>query len=213
MATRGSSPVPHALSPSKFGAAASGDESVEGNERLTSSVAALLLVLLAIEGATVVRVGSLLTLHVFLGLLLIPPIALKIASALYRFVRFYSRSRQYRRKGPPPLFLRILGPGVVVLTIILFASGVVLLFCGPALRGEMLTIHQVSFVLWFGAMTIHVLGHILETLKLAPRDFARRTRKSVAGAGLRQCAIVVSLGVGVYLAVSLVGRTGHFLVG
>ena len=53
-----------------------------GNARLTSTIASILLVLLAFEGITVLHVGSLLTLHVFLGLVLIPPIALKIASTI-----------------------------------------------------------------------------------------------------------------------------------
>ena len=52
----------------------------DGNERLTGSAGATLLVLLAAEGLTVLSLGSLLSLHVFLGVMLIPPVALKIAS-------------------------------------------------------------------------------------------------------------------------------------
>jgi hypothetical protein len=184
-----------------------------GNARLTSTIAAVLLVLLAIEGVTVLHVGSLLTLHVFLGLVLIPPIALKIASTGYRFARYYSGSPAYRRKGPPPTLLRLLGPLVVLLTVALFASGVALLFATPGLRSSLLTIHQVSFVLWFAAMTIHVLGHIRETAALAPRDFYWRTRAQVKGAGPRQWLLAASLLLGVLLATLLVGQTSHFLAG
>ena len=47
----------------------------------------------------------------------------------------------------------------------------------------LLTVHTASFVLWFGAMTIHVLGHLGEVFRLAPRDWLRRTRREVTGAG------------------------------
>ncbi len=186
---------------------------VEANARLTASIAAVLLVLLAVEGATILQIHPLLNAHVFIGMLLIPPIALKIGSTGYRFVRYYSGSPAYRRKGPPPALLRLLGPFVVVLTVVMFASGVALLFTGSGLRQNLLFIHRASFVLWLGAMTIHVLGHLGDTVRLAPRDFYWRTRKQVAGAGLRQWSIVASLVGGVLLAALTVGRAGHFFVG
>jgi hypothetical protein len=52
----------------------------EGNERLTAMTGAVLLVLLAVEGFTILRIGRLLTLHVFLGMLLLGPVTLKAAS-------------------------------------------------------------------------------------------------------------------------------------
>ena len=186
---------------------------VEANARLTGTVAALLLILLAAEGFTVLSIRPLLTPHVFIGMLLVPPILLKIGSTTYRFVRYYSGSPAYRQKGPPPALLRLLGPFVVVLTVVLFVSGIVLLFVGPGLRQNILLLHKASFVLWFGAMSIHVLGHLLDTAQLAPRDFYWRTRKQVAGAGLRQWALLASLAVGLLLAMLSVGRVGRFLVG
>ncbi|MGH3733416.1 MAG: hypothetical protein ACRDVC_08600 [Acidimicrobiales bacterium] len=190
-----------------------GANGVIGNARLTVSVAVVLLVLLAIEGYTVLNVGSLLTLHVFLGLVLIAPIILKISSTTYRFARYYMGSPAYRHKGSPTPVLRLLGPLVVLLTVVLFASGVALLFTDSSLRSTLLTLHQVSFVFWFAVMTIHVLGHIRETASLAPDDFFRRTRGQVYGAGLRQWTLVISLVLGVALATLLVGHTSHFLAG
>ncbi|MGZ4175234.1 MAG: hypothetical protein ACXVUX_03315, partial [Solirubrobacteraceae bacterium] len=58
----------------------------EGNERLTVLTGALLIVLLAVLGITIVRIGQLLWLHLFLGLVLIGPVALKLASTGYRFM-------------------------------------------------------------------------------------------------------------------------------
>ena len=156
-------------------------EGVEANARLTASIAVVLLVLLAAEGITVLRVRTLLTPHVFLGMLLIPLILLKIGSTGYRFFRYYAGSPAYRRRGPPPAILRLLGPFVVLLTIVLFASGVALSFVGPGLRQYLLLLHKVSFVLWFGAMAVHVLGHFRDTVRLAPKGLYWPTRAQVGG--------------------------------
>jgi hypothetical protein len=56
----------------------------DGNEQLTSVVATLLIVLLTIEGATLLNVTSLLTVHAFVGMLLLPVVALKLASTGWR---------------------------------------------------------------------------------------------------------------------------------
>ncbi|MCU1491918.1 MAG: hypothetical protein JWM85_3323 [Acidimicrobiaceae bacterium] len=190
-----------------------GSEGVEANARLTGSVAAVLLVLLAAEGVTILSIRSLISPHIFIGMLLVPPVALKIASTGYRFIRYYSGAPAYRKKGPPAALLRLLGPFVVVLTVLVFASGIALIFVGPGPRQNLLLLHKVSFVLWFAAMAIHVLAHLMDTARLAPRDFYWRTRKQVAGAGLRQWTLVASLAVGFLLAALLVGRAGHFLAG
>ncbi len=125
--------APDASLSSRPGPAAHRSPGVESNARLTGTVAAVLLVLLPAEGVTVLRVRALLTAHVFIGMLLVPPVLLKIGTTGYRFVRYYAGSPAYRRKGPPPLLLRVLGPLVVVLTTCLFASGIALLFVGHGL--------------------------------------------------------------------------------
>jgi hypothetical protein len=183
---------------------------VEANARLTAMTAALLLVLLAAEGVTILRIGQLLSWHAFIGLLLVPPIALKIGSTGYRFVRYYSGAPAYRRKGPPLLVLRVLGPLLIFLTVCVFASGIALLFTGPSMRSGLLTVHRISFFLWFAVMVVHVLGHLVETGRLVPKDFFTRTRRQVQGANTRLLLIGLTVGLGVILAFSLYGRVDHF---
>ena len=65
-------------------------------------------------------------------------------------------------------------------------------------------------MLWFGAMTIHVLGHLVETARLAPKDWLRRTRHDVAGATARQWALAASLVAGVILGVVMLGPAAHY---
>jgi hypothetical protein len=170
----------------------------------------VLLVLLAAEGITVRRVRALLTPHVFIGMLLIPPVLLKIGSTGWRFVRYYRGSPAYRRKGPPPVLLRLLGPVVVILTVGVLASGVALVLGPRSLRHPLLFLHKATFVLWFGAMTIHVVGHLVETARLAPKDWVHRTRHDVAGAAARLWALAASLVAGVFLGIVMLGPAAHY---
>lgn len=199
--------------PSSQAATAPGDQGVESNSRLTSMTAVVLLVFLAAEGLTIVSVRQLINWHVFLGMLLVPPVALKIGSTTWRFARYYSGAPAYRRKGPPQIILRLLGPFVVVLSVVLLASGIALIGLPASWHDRMLLVHKVSFVLWFGAMTIHVVGHILETARLAPLDLARRTRRDVSGAGARTWAVTVAVVAGVVLGVLTWGHTGGYGAG
>ena len=187
------------------------DDGVASNARLTASNAAVLLVLLAAEGATILRVRPLISPHVFLGMLLIPPVLVKLGSTGYRLVRYYTGAPAYRRKGPPPVLLRLLGPVVVILTAVLLASGVALLLASPAWSAQLLFVHKASFVLWFVAMTVHVLGHLGEVARLAPRDWMRRARRDVRGAGGRQWLLAASLVAGALLGLAMLGRVGPWL--
>ncbi|HEY7946963.1 MAG TPA: hypothetical protein VID75_04765 [Acidimicrobiales bacterium] len=188
-----------------------GSPGVEANSRLTASTAVVLVVLLAVEGVTILSIRALLTPHVFVGMLLVPPVLVKTASTTYRFVRYYTGSPAYRQHGPPVLVLRLLGPIVVVSTIVVFGSGIALILAGPTWRSPLLLVHKASFVVWFGAMTVHVLGHLADTARLAPRDWVRSTRRDVAGAGLRQWTIAGSLVAGVLTGFVFLGKVGPWL--
>jgi type IV secretory pathway TrbD component len=199
----------------------------EGNERLTVITGLLLIVLLAALGITIINLGGLLWLHLFLGLLLIGPVALKMASAGYRFMRYYTHNRRYRVKGPPLPALRLLAPLVVALTAVVFISGVVLLFIGPdsSLRSDVFLIHKVSFFGWLAVTALHVLGHLPEIFRFLrisndsraemiavrssrPRGSAEPVEPSLAqhlpgGAG-RWLSISTALVLGLVLAVVLI---------
>lgn len=190
-----------------------GDEGVEANARLTGMTAALLLVLLAVEGITILRIGRLLTLHVVIGMVLVPPVLLKIGSTTWRFARYYLGSPEYRRKGPPPALLRLLGPFLVVLTLAVLGSGIALLLGPSSARSELLTIHKATFILWIAAMVVHVLGHLVDTARLAPKDFYRRTRRQVRGASTRQWVLVGALCLGLLLAVAVAPKIGPWRSG
>jgi hypothetical protein len=53
---------------------------------------------------------GLLSAHMFIGLVLIPPVVLKLCSTGYRMVSYYAGSRAYRLAGPPWTPLRLIAP-------------------------------------------------------------------------------------------------------
>lgn len=187
-------------------------DGVAGNARLTGGTAAILLVLLALEGATIPFIGSLRGPHIFIGMLLIPPVLLKLASTGYRFGRYYTGDPPYRRKGPPNLAMRLLAPGVVVTTLALFATGVALLIAGPG-NNTLGFLHKASFIAWVVLMTVHVLGHLLEVPKLAAPDWrgSGGREAALAGSGLRIMLMGTSLLAGLGLALATFSLAGPWL--
>jgi hypothetical protein len=176
-----------------------------GNEQLTATVGTLLLGLLAVLGVTIVRIGQLLWLHLFLGLLLIGPVALKLASTGYRFARYYTADPPYRKKGPPAVSLRLLAPLVVASTLAVFATGIALLLEGPSSRGQLLFWHKFTFFVWLAATALHVLGHLVElpSSMRAVRETRAQLPGLEPGAGGRTLAIWGALAAGAVIAVAL----------
>jgi len=163
-----------------------------GNEQLTLAIAALLIVLLAVEGATILRIGSLQTVHAFVGMLLIPVVALKLASTGWRMLRYYQRGEEYVLRGPPHIALRMLvAPVLVLSTLLVFGTGVALLALDQR-HGTLVGLHKASFLVWAGAFGLHVLGHLLRLPQL--------WRQRVPGLALRIAIAASTLVTGVTLA-------------
>jgi hypothetical protein len=178
---------------------------VRGNARLTSLVGLVLLVLLFVEGMTVLGVRQMLSIHVFVGLVIIPPLLLKLASTGYRFARYYLGSPPYRAAGPPQILLRVLAPALVACTIGLFGTGVALLATGPGHGDNWRQLHQVFFFFWFWLMTIHVLAYTQRAFRLGIADFAEGIPGSrfLSGALTRQSLVAGSVCLGVVIAIVL----------
>lgn len=176
----------------------------EGNSRLTAVNGSMLVALLAVEGVTVLDVRGLITLHVYLGLLLVGPVLLKCASTLYRFLRYYTGNPVYVEKGPPHLILRVLGPVVMLSSLAVLGTGIGLVYAGPAHREPLLTLHKASFFLWLAVTTIHVLGHAVDAGSTSWREL-RDPRSSPAARSRRwrALAIALSLVAGVGLATAI----------
>ena len=184
-----------------------------GNEQLTAATGVVLLVGLAVLGVTIVRIGSLLNVHMFLGMLLIGPVVLKMASTGYRFVRYYTANARYRSVGPPPTAMRLIAPIVVLSTVVVFASGVALLVAGPGSRGTLTPLHKVSFIVWVVFTGLHVLGHLAE-LPVAWRADGEAPRPwddHGSGRGARALSLAGALIGGLVLALLVESQFGVWL--
>jgi hypothetical protein len=209
-------PGPARPEPSRFDRTGGAD----GNERLTAATGAVLLVLFAAEGFTILSIHQLITVHFFLGMLLIGPAVLKAAAVCYRFTRYYTGAPEYRRKGPPAPLLRLLGPVVLVTSLGVLGTGVMLAVDGSA-AGPWLFLHKACFVLWFGAMTVHVLAYVWRLPGLIGADLlgspgVTRARQVLAGRGARWLLLAASILAGLVIALTTVhlaapwGGSGHF---
>ncbi len=179
---------------------------VDGNERLTAATGVVLIVLLAALGVTILSIGQLVWWHVLIGMLLIPPVLLKLGSTGWRFMRFYSGSQEYARRGPPLLPLRLMAPLVVAATLAVFATGVALLVVGPA-GGILVGLHKASFVVWLVVTAIHVLAHLRAIPQLVAADWQRRTvppENAVPGTAMRRLALAGAIVVGAIVAVATI---------
>jgi hypothetical protein len=179
----------------------------DGNERLTASTAAVLLVVLALEGLTLLGVRQFLKPHIFLGLLLIPLVLLKLASTGWRMTSYYRRSAEYVRRGPPAMLIRmIVAPVLVVSTIALIATGIAAAALDES--GLLLTLHKLSFFVWLGAMSIHVLTRGLRLPGLLVADWLHRD--ALSGRRMRQFVLTGTLAVGLMLALTTLPVVDHW---
>jgi hypothetical protein len=172
-----------------------------GNAQLTAVLASTLLVALAVEGATLLDIRGLLTVHVFIGVLLIPVVALKLASTTWRMARYYLGAPEYVQQGPPHLALRaFVAPLIVTSTLLLFGTGIALLATSST-AGVLVSLHKASFIVWVAATGGHVIGHVLKL----PRLIGAR----VPGVASRLVAVAGVVLVGVSLAIATLPAADH----
>ncbi len=183
-----------------------------GNAVLTAWTGLVLLALFVGELLTLFDVRGLISWHVAIGALLVPPALMKTASTGWRVVGYYTGREAYRAAGPPPTVLRWLGPLVVASTLALLASGITLVVVGEQSARQPIvsalghgaswvTVHQGVFVVWGAATGLHLLGRIVPALRLTVR---RGGAARVPGAFVRTFLLVAAAGTALVLAVALV---------
>ncbi len=139
------------------------------------------------ELVTLLDVRGLVSWHVVIGVLLVPPALLKTAVNGWRMLRYYARGRTYRAAGPPIVLLRILGPFVVLATLALLGSGLTLIALGEQrsrssaipLLGDWVSLHQAMFVFFDVVAGLHVLARLVPALMLV----SGRRKEHPAAAG------------------------------
>ena len=172
-----------------------------GNEQLTALAGVLLIVFLAVEGATLLNLRALLTVHAFVGMFLLPIVALKMGSTGWRMARYYLGGEEYVRGGPPAWPLRVfVAPVVVASTLVLFGTGVYLL-ATHEVHGTAVGLHKASFIVWLVATSVHVLARLVRL-----RDALRARYPGFAG---RLGVVVVTLAAGAAVATATLPGADH----
>ena len=183
-----------------------------GNERLTAAVGVALLVLTLIELTTIVLgVHSYMSVHVFVGFVLIPPVLLKLASTGWRFARYYTRTQAYVDSGPPQILMRVTAPVFVAATIVLFASGVAM----GVVHGRALSIarqlHGPASVIWIVIFGLHTLVYLKRAALSGLEDLAPSTRSTALGASRRAYLIAAVLAMGVIVGLATIPAQHHWV--
>lgn len=176
-----------------------------GNERLTAAVGLLVLAPVVVEAATILLgVHTFMSLHVFVGLALIPAVLLKLASTGWRFARYYTRSRAYVALGPPQIVMRMLAPLLVTATVVLFGSGIAMGFLhGHALQVAR-SFHGPASVIWLVLLGLHVVVYARRAATCAAQDVLPAKRQPVRGTTARAYAIATVVTCGVVVGAATV---------
>jgi hypothetical protein len=179
---------------------------VERNELLTVAAASVLTILLLAEGVTLLDMRGLIREHMFIGLVLVPPVLLKLGSTGYRFARYYTGSPVYREKGPPRPLLRLLAPVLVASTATIFASGVWLLLLGHH-SDFALAVHKLAFIVWSGVFGLHFLAYLPAVARsLAGMARGRRAGARSPGSRIAAALALTFVGAGLVVAIELLSR-------
>jgi hypothetical protein len=183
---------------------------VVNNERMTALAGALLLVLILVELVTAFNLHALISAHIFVGLFLAGPLAVKLGSTGYRFLRYYTRSPAFVRKGPPKLALRVLAPLLLVTTFVVIGSGIGLLVTGP--DGPFFRVHAISVLIWIPIVVIHVYAHIRTVPRLIIDDWRKHPAEKVPGRGRRLGVSIGALMVGAIVAILMLPVASPWIV-
>lgn len=175
---------------------------VIGNERLTALASLVLLVLIIVELVTSAFLRLWLPAHTVVGVLLAGPLLVKMGSTGWRFLRYYTRAPAYERRGPPPLVLRVLGPVLLITTLVMVGSGIGLVVTGPL--QPFLLVHVFSALLWLPLIAVHSLAHLQQIPRSIASDWStRQGPRFPAGRGLQ---------LGTNLGALLLGVIGAWLL-
>jgi len=173
----------------------------EGNHRLTALTGSLLAPLLAAIFLTGLLMDAWWHVHYIVGFVLIPVVALKLASTGYRALRYYTRDPVYLAAGPPELLPRLLAPLLALSVVTALVTGVAL-FIQHSRGGTLSTLHTDASVCSAALIGLHVLTYVADALATVGREL--RSRLSLS-ASTRLAAVSAALLLGLILAITTYG--------
>ncbi|MFD1676365.1 hypothetical protein [Alicyclobacillus fodiniaquatilis] len=155
--------------------------SVVRNERMTAIAGTILFILIVTQLIITANLHALLSVHIFVGVLLSGPIVIKMFSTGFKFVRYYTRNPIFVKSGTPNIWLRLLAPFLVLMTLLVFISGFSLAIIGPTHMGLFFTIHAASVAIWLPLVAVHIYAHIRRATRVTFSDLRQHTSFRVKG--------------------------------
>ncbi|MCL5115894.1 MAG: hypothetical protein M1272_01950 [Firmicutes bacterium] len=184
------------------------------NERLTALAGAVLFGLFVIEMVVTANLHKLILVHIFIGTLLAGPLVVKLASVGYRFFSYYAKSSPaFVAKGPPNIWLRLLAPFLILLTLMLFLSGLVLAVEGPPPNRLVFLVHAGSAALWIPLIVVHVYAHLRQVPRALQQEWSRHSKQKLSDRIKRLRITVIALIVGAIAAIALVPVSAPWIHG
>ncbi len=180
-----------------------------GNARLTALTGLLLLVPVILVFGTGLLFGQLRSVHFFVGFVLLPLVALKLASTGWRVARYYvldRRDRAYHAVGAPWWLPRLLGPVVGASAVVALVSGVIL-WIDRTERGTWSTVHTTSAVVFAGAIGLHLLLRAWRTTREVGAEIGAVPAPRLPSRWLRNGVLVGALVAGLALGAVLTDHT------
>jgi hypothetical protein len=158
----------------------------------------------------VVGARSVLSLHVAIGLILVPPVLVKLASTTWRMVNYHLRTPAYTRRGPPAPLARMLGPFMSAAIVLVLVSGLALLLGPSSIHHTALQAHKVAFYLALLLIVAHVAMHLPQAVRLVALDRVKQ-RGAALLVRARWMSVLGSVVLGALLALALAGHAEPYL--
>ncbi|WP_436664385.1 hypothetical protein ACOALA_10305 [Alicyclobacillus acidoterrestris] len=174
------------------------------NERLTALAGGVLFVVIAAQLVITANLRALISIHIFVGVLLCGPLIVKLCSTAYRFVQYYTHSPSFAQKEAPNIWLRVLAPFLVVVTLMVFVSGFALAIVGPSHIGVILDIHAACVALWLPLLAVHVYAHIRKASHWIASDWNNQDQASGFGRSARFSINIFGLILGALGAIAMI---------
>jgi amino acid permease len=130
----------------------------------------------------------------------------------YRFAIYYLGAPDFKHAGPPELLLRVIGPLLVITTVVLMASGIVLLYARPDTPtvAFWLSIHRDDFIAWFALMVFHALVYVRRAVGTSGNDLRYMRYHFLIGRQGRLISIALAIVIGLLLAWAVFPAVAHW---
>ena len=180
-----------------------------GNSQLTALTGLALVVPLAAVFLTGLLFGSTRSIHFFVGFVLVPLVAVKLASTAWRVMRYYivdRRDHAYRMAGTPRWLPRALGPATAASAVVALVSGVVLWVLRTE-RGAWSTAHSTSAVVFGVFLGLHLLVRGWGALSAGRAEVETPHIRSLPGRRVRYVLLATALLSGIAGGAALTAHT------